>query len=96
MIYNEKLNPVTEVPSDAYAVSIRSVQGGITIEGVRPQKENYIANDGSTVTIDLSWTGQAGATFAAQDVMLTYTPPLQESDRDNKRVEDYGAYLRAA
>ena len=90
LIYNEKLNPYTEVPSGAYSVSIQGVQGAITIEGVRPQKENYIANDRNTVTIDLSWTGQVGATFTAQDVMLTYTPPLHESDRDNKRVEDYG------
>ena len=90
LIYNEKLNPVTEVPSDAYAVSIQGVQGAITIEGVRPQRENYLANDRNTVTIDLSWTGQAGATFTAQDMMLTYTPPHHESDQDNKRVEDYG------
>ena len=90
LIYNEKLNPYTEVPPDAYAVSIQGVQGAITIEGVRPQRENYLANDRNTVTIDLSWTGQAGATFTAQDVMLTYTPPHHESDRDNKRVEDYG------
>ncbi|MYC15765.1 MAG: DUF4955 domain-containing protein [Gemmatimonadetes bacterium] len=90
LIYNEKLNPVTEVPSDAYAVSIQGVQGAITIEGVRSQRENYLANNKNTVTIDLSWTGQAGATFTAQDVMLTYTPPHHESDRDNKRVEDYG------
>ncbi len=90
LIYNEKLNPYTEVPPDAYAVSIQGVQGAITIEGVRPQRENYLANDRNTVTIDLSWTGRAGATFTAQDVMLTYTPPHHESDRDNKRVEDYG------
>lgn len=90
LIYNEKLNPYTEVPPDAYAISIQDVQGAITIEGVRPQRENYLANDRNTVTIDLSWTGRAGATFTAQDVMLTYTPPHHESDRDNKRVEDYG------
>ena len=90
LIYNERLNPYTEVPSDAYAISIQGVQGAITIEGIRPQRENYLANDRNTVTIDLSWTGRAGATFTAQDVMLTYTPPHHESDRDNKRVEDYG------
>ena len=90
LIYNERLNPYTEVPPDAYAVSIQGVQGAITIEGVRPQRENYLANDRNTVTIDLSWTGRAGATFTTQDVMLTYTPPHHESDRDNKRVEDYG------
>ena len=90
LIYNEKLNPYTEVPSDAYSVSIQGVQGAITIEGVRPQKENYIANERNTVTIDLSWTGQAGATFTTQDVNVTYTPPHHSSDRDNKRVEDYG------
>ena len=77
-------------PPDAYAVSIQGVQGAITIDGVRPQRENYLANDRNTVTIDLSWTGRAGATFTAQDVVLTYTPPHHESDRDNKRVEDYG------
>ena len=90
LIYNEKLSPSTEVPFDAYAVSIQGVQGAITIEGVRPQRENYLANDRNTVTIDLKWTGRAEATFTAQDVMLTYTPPHHESDRDNKRVEDYG------
>ena len=90
LIYNERLNPYTEVPPDAYAISMQGVQGAITIEGVRPQRENYLANDRNTVTIDLSWTGRAGATFTAQDVMLTYTPPHHESDRDNKRVEDYG------
>ena len=91
LIYNEKLNPYTEVPSDAYSVSIQGVHDGkLTIEGVRPQRENYLANERNTVTIDLSWTGQAGATFTTQDVNVTYTPPHHESDRDNKRVEDYG------
>ena len=89
LIYNEKLNPYTEVPANAYAISIRGVQGAITIEGVTI-RENFIANVRNTVTIDLSWTGQAGTNFTVRDVRITYTPPHHESDRNNKRVEDYG------
>ncbi len=90
LIYNEKLNPVTVVPSDAYAVSIQGVQGATTIEDVRPQRENYLANDRNTVTIDLSWTAQAGTTFTARDVTIDYTPPIHVNVNDSLRVEDYG------
>ena len=90
LIYNEKLNPVTEVPSDAYEVSIQDVQGAITIEGVRHQRENYLANNKNTVTIDLSWTAQPGTTFTARDVTIDYRPPTHVEVDDNLRVEDYG------
>ena len=82
LIYDEELNPVTEVPTNAYTVSIENATGTVNIDGVTIEDD--------TVTMDLSWTAQAGTTFTVRDVTIDYTPPTHESDRDNKRVEDYG------
>ncbi len=89
LIYNERLNPYTEVPTNAYTVSIQGVSGMINIDDVTI-KENFIGKKRNIVTLDLSWTGQAGMTFTVQDVTLNYNPPNHPSDRDNLRVEDYG------